>query len=417
MSLPETPVDSLRERLRRYGAGIAPAGRSAAPPAQRGPAPASGGDGAVRAHGVGQNVPASDGAVRPAADGVEVVRARYAFGHRHGAVEIGASVGWVAAEHAGAAAGMVWLDTETTGLAGGTGTYAFLVGLAYLDGETLVTEQFLLRRLRSEAHLLAAVSERLAGRPHLVTFNGQRFDWPILESRFILVRQRPAPPAAHTDLITSARRLWHRVLGTYRLSTLEAEVIGAPRHDDVPGWLIPGIYVEYLRSGDRAALDPVILHNRADLLAMVALHGEVIRTLRDLERSRVGFDWEGAGVLLQRRGEHGRAVGCFDRAVDEATDPRDRWRVLRRLSRAYRLTGEEPARRGRLEAEAASWRAADHYRVHVLEEVAKVRTRTGDLAGARQAAGESLDLATRLSLAGPAARLTKRLTRLSEPLR
>jgi len=358
--------------------------------------------------------PAADGAVRPASDGVEVVRARYAFGHRHGVVEIGASVGWVATEHAGAAAGMVWLDTETTGLAGGTGTYAFLVGLAYLDGETLVTEQFLLRRLRSEAHLLAAVSERLAGRPHLVTFNGQRFDWPILESRFILARQRPAAPAVHTDLITPARRLWHRVLGTYRLSTLEAEVIGAPRDDDVPGWLIPGIYVEYLRSGDRAALEPVIAHNRADLLAMVALHGEVIRTLRDLQRSRVGFDWEGAGMLLLRRGEHTRAASCFDRAVDEAADPRDRWRALRRLSRAYRLTGAEPARRARVEAEAASWRAADHYRVHVLEEAAKIRTRTGDLAGARQAAGEALRLAERLGLAAPAARLAKRLAKLTE---
>ena len=388
MSLPDTSVDSLRERLRRYGGGIAPARRSAAPPAQRGPAPSSGGD------------------------GVEVVRARYAFGHRHGAVEIGASVGWVAAEHAGAAAGMVWLDTETTGLAGGTGTYAFLVGLAYLDGETLVTEQFLLRRLRSEAHLLGAVSERLAGRPHLVTFNGRRFDWPILESRFILARQRPAAPDVHTDLITPARRLWHRVLGTYRLSTLEAEVIGAPRHNDVPGWLIPTIYVEYLRSGDRAALDPVIAHNRADLLAMIALHGEVIRTLRDLERSRVRFDWEGAGMLLGRRGEHERAVRCFDRAVDEAAAPRDRWRALRRLSRAYRLTGAETARCRRLEAEVASWQAADLYRVHVLEEVAKTRTRAGDLAAARGAAGEALEIASRLGLAGPVTRLTKRLVRL-----
>lgn len=388
MSLPETSIDTLRERLRRYGAGIAPAGGRPAPAHRPGAGPAGG------------------------SDGVEVIRARYAFGHRHGRVEIGASVGWVAAEHAGAATGMVWLDTETTGLAGGTGTYAFLVGLAYLDGETLVTEQFLLRRLRSEAHLLGAVSARLAGRPHLVTFNGQRFDWPILESRFVLARQRPAPPDVHTDLITPARRLWHRVLGTYRLSTLEAEVIGAPRHDDIPGWLIPGVYVEYLRSGDRAALDPIITHNRADLLAMVALHGEVIRTLTDLERSRVRFDWEGAGMLLVRRGEHERAATCFDRAVDEATDPRDRWRALRRLCRAYRLTGAEAARRRRIEAEVADWDTPDHYRVHVLEEIAKIRTRAGDLAAARGATDEALGLASRLGLAGPAARLAKRLVKL-----
>jgi uncharacterized protein YprB with RNaseH-like and TPR domain len=340
------------------------------------------------------------------------VRGRYTLAHRHGSVEIGASLGWVAAEHAGAAGGIVWLDTETTGLAGGTGTYAFLIGLAYLDGETLVTEQFLLRRLRSEALLLAAVGERLAGRPHLVTFNGQRFDWPILESRFILARQRPAAPEVHTDLITPARRLWHRVLGTYRLSTLEAEVIGAPRHDDVPGWLIPGIYVQYLRSGDRTALDPVIAHNRADLLAMVALHGEVIRTLRDLERSRVRFDWEGAGMLLMRRGEGERAASCFERAVEETGEPRDRWRALRRLSRAYRLTGAERARQRRVEAEAAGWRRADLYRMHVLEEVAKIRTRAGDLQGARVATREAVDLAMQLGLFSALGRLTTRLAKL-----
>lgn len=391
MSLPETAVDALRERLRRYGAGLAPrdkTGRSVPAPAHRPAATAAGGD------------------------GVEVVRARYALGHRHGRVEIGASIGWVAEEHAGATAGMVWLDTETTGLAGGTGTYAFLIGLAYVDGDVLVTEQFLLRRLRSEAHLLGAVGERLAGRPHLVTFNGRRFDWPILEARFVLARQRPASPEVHTDLITPARRLWHRVFGTYRLSTLEAEIVGAPRHNDVPGWLIPGIYVEYLRSGDRAALDPVIAHNRADLLAMVALHGEVLRTLHDLEASRVRFDWEGAGMLLLRRGDCGRAAACFDRAVDAAAAPRDRWRALRRLSRAYRLTGAEPARRRRLEAEVASWQAADLYRAHVLEEVAKIRARAGDVAAARGAAGEALEIASRLGLAAPAARLAKRLARL-----
>jgi uncharacterized protein len=383
-------LEDLRERLRRYEARTKPA---TAPE---------------------RTVPVSsaDGAVRPAADGVEVICARYALAHRHGTVEIGASLEWVAADHNGAAAGMVWLDTETTGLAGGTGTYAFLVGLAYLDGDTLVTEQFLLRRLRAEAHLLAAVAERLAGRPHLVTFNGRRFDWPILESRFILARQRPAAPAIHTDLITPARRLWHRILGTHRLSTLEAEVIGAPRHDDIPGWLIPGIYVEYLRSGNRTALNPIVAHNRADLLAMVVLHGEVIRTLREPERSAARLDWEGCGMLLARRGEHSKAVACFERAVGDAADPGDRRRALRRLCRAYRLTGAEPARCARLEAEAASWRGADGYRVYVLDEVSKIRRRAGNRAGATESAHEALRLAERLGLAEAAARLSRRLARL-----
>jgi hypothetical protein len=177
--------------------------------------------------------------------------------------------------------------------------------------------------------------------------------------------------------------------------------------------LIPGIYVEYLRSGNRAALEPVLGHNRADLLAMVALHGEVIRTLREPERCRVPFDWEGAGMLLMRRGDAHRSVRCFERALDGAVEPRDRWRTLRRLTRAYRLTGAHASRCARVEAEAASWRTADLYRVHVLEEAAKLRTRAGDLVGARRAVDEAVMLATRLALAAPAARLRCRLARLT----
>ncbi|HLN14401.1 MAG TPA: ribonuclease H-like domain-containing protein, partial [bacterium] len=205
---------------------------------------------------------------RPAAsgDGLEVVRATYALNHRHGRCVLGDALRSLGGADAPDLSATVWLDTETTGLAGGTGTYAFLVGLAYLEGERLVTEQLLLRRLSGEPQLLTVLAQRLERARRLVTFNGQRFDWPILEARFVLARRRPATLEVHTDLIHPARRLWHRVFGTHRLSTLEAEVLGAPRHGDVPGWEIPMIYVEYLRSTDRAALDPVIAHNRADLL-------------------------------------------------------------------------------------------------------------------------------------------------------
>jgi len=319
----------------------------------------------------------------------------------------------------------IWLDTETTGLAGGTGTYAFLIGLAYLHGDTLITEQFLLRRLSAEGRLLASLKERLRETERLVTFNGQRFDWPILEARFILARQRPAEVETHTDLIHPARWLWHRVLGTHRLSILEEEILGAPRLDDVPGWQIPWIYVQYLRNADRPALDPVIAHNRSDLLAMVGLHGEVVRVLRDPDAAARPLDWEGAGVLLARRGDHRRAAGCFERALEHTGEPGGRWRTLRRLARQYRLLGDEEGRRFRWEREAEAWSRIDRLRAQILEELAKVRERAGNVAGACAAVREAVEVTRALwggtpgagdgsDPSGLAARLDRRLARLEK---
>jgi len=329
-------------------------------------------------------------------DGVEVVRAKFGLGHRHGRCVLGEALAALGQDGGEDLARTLWLDTETTGLAGGTGTYAFLVGVAYVDGDALITEQFLLRRLSAEHRLLAALAARLGAR-RLVTFNGQRFDWPILEARFVLARQSPAVLDAHTDLIYPARRLWHRVLGTHRLSAIEAEVLGAPRDGDIPGWEIPMRYVDYLRTTDRAALNPILIHNRADLLALVLLHGEVARILRDPHAAGVPLDWEGAGVLLGRQGRHEQAVDCLARAVGETDEPGARWRILRRLTRAHRLIGDPDGARARWEDEAVAWRRPDRLRAHVLEEVAKGRAKQGDIAGAKAATEEALALASWLN--------------------
>lgn len=388
---------SLRERLRRLGAaGIA--NRSS--------------------RGVGKSRSSFSGRPLDGGEGVEIVRARYALDHRHGRCVLGEAFEAMGAPLSAEGGHTIWLDTETTGLAGGTGTYAFLVGLAYLDGQVLITEQILLRRLSAERHLLAHLADRLGRTRHLVTFNGNRFDWPILEARFVLSRQRPEPVEEHTDLIHPARRLWHKVFGTHRLSALEAEVLGAPRLNDVPGWQIPMIYVEYLRSSDRGALEPVLTHNRADLLAMIMLQGEVARILRDPFSVETQLDWEGAGVLLGRRGDHGSAMACFERAAQGADEPVARWRILRRLARELRVLRDEDGLRARWEREAATWTGRDRFRLRVLEEVAKSRERAGDNAGACQAADEALTLALMtcdpLDLAGPVGRLTRRIARLKK---
>jgi uncharacterized protein YprB with RNaseH-like and TPR domain len=331
--------------------------------------------------------------VPAAGEGFEVVRARFALSHRHGHTALGESLSELATDAAGAEpSDTLWLDTETTGLAGGTGTYVFLVGLGFFDGAAFSVEQFLLRRLSAEERFLAALLGRLAGARHLVTFNGRRFDWPLLETRFILTRLRPRPIDLHTDLIYPARRLWHRVLGTHRLTVLEADVLGAPRANDMPGWMIPQVYVQYLRTSDRTALEPVLSHNRADLLALLTLHAHVARVLRDPDAVQDTIDWEGAGVLLARDGNHHEAARCFERALTGPLAWWETWRVLRRCGREYRALADRERARALWEEAARAPHDDSRLRARVLVELAKARERVEDPAGARQAAEEALRL-------------------------
>src|SRR5262249_9101235 len=124
----------------------------------------------------------------------------------------------------------LFLDTETTGLAGGTGTYAFLVGLAWWDAGGLQVEQLFMRDFAEEHSLLSELAERLQDRPVRVTFNGKSFDWPLLENRFTMTRRIPVPKlAGHVDLLHPARTLWKLRLGSVRLVDLEKYVLDAPR--------------------------------------------------------------------------------------------------------------------------------------------------------------------------------------------
>ena len=236
----------------------------------------------------------------------------------------------------------------------------------------------------------------------LVTFNGRRFDWPLLEARFVLTRFRPLAFDLHTDLIYPARRLWHRVLGTHRLSALEADVLGAPRTGDIAGWDIPRTYIEYLRSTDRNALEPILAHNRSDLLALIVLHATVFRVLRDAPGGCGPIDWEGAGVLLAKRNEHDRAASCFEQALASPIEAPDRWRVLRRCARQYRNLGESRRAQERWEEAARILRRGDRYRAQVLVEVASGRKAAGDGAGAHAAAAEALGIIRRLRAGGNA---------------
>lgn len=167
---------------------------------------------------------------------------------------------------------LLCLDTETTGLAGGTGTVAFMVGLAWLEGRSLRLVQWLLAGFAAEASLLAKVRERMALAGVLVTFNGKSFDLPLLKARARLAgTDLPTDGLAHLDLLHVTRRLLQVGWPDCRLRTAEARALRLERSDDLPGAEAPAAWRRWLERGDTSLLGRVADHNRADLLALVAL--------------------------------------------------------------------------------------------------------------------------------------------------
>jgi len=166
----------------------------------------------------------------------------------------------------------VFLDTETTGLAGGTGTAAFLVGVGWVEGERFRFRQYFMRDYHEEPALLRGLADDLAGVERIVTFNGGLFDVPLLESRYRLNRERfPLGQALHFDLLHPARRLWKSRLESCRLQSLERALLAITRRGDVPGDEIPRIYFDFVRRRDGRAMARVLEHNRLDVLSLAAL--------------------------------------------------------------------------------------------------------------------------------------------------
>ncbi len=218
----------------------------------------------------------------------------------------------------------LFLDTETTGLAGGTGTYAFLIGLAWWDAGGLQVEQFFMRDFAEEHSLLQEFSQRVAERPVLVTFNGKSFDWPLLENRFTMTRSIAVPKlAAHLDLLHPARALWKLRLGSVRLVELERHVLDAPRlgwhrENDVASALIPQFYFDYLRGGPAEPLAGVVRHNQMDLRGLAALFCKINELLSEppgTANEIESLDLFGLARFLQRRGENDRAHSACAQAL------------------------------------------------------------------------------------------------------
>ena len=391
-------LDELRRIIRRIETRRTP--RAAAEPIER---------------VVGGQIVETDGGA------LVIVRREYPLQHRHGRVpltgvreaplDVLARVARVESAPVSADR-LLFLDTETTGLAGGTGTYAFLVGAGWIERDVFVVVQHFMRDLDEEPALLAALAPLLERAGAIVTFNGGGFDLPLLETRFVLARRRWPATLAHFDMLRPSRRVWTGCFDDCRLGTLERDVLGLAREHDVPGGLIPTLYFDWLRRKRAAPLTRIFEHNRDDVLSLAALVGWFGAALSEAPALRAE---EGAGRgRLWEPVDLERALGCYRAALDAGLSGEDAHWVRLRLA-----WWEKRAARWQTACEL--WDAArqrELFDPRPWEELAKFHEhRARDFAAARAVVSDALELAR---AAGAAERVletfTYRLARIERRL-
>jgi len=316
---------------------------------------------------------------------------------------LGGSGGLLPAAEHGVTPRLLFFDLETTGLSGGAGTYAFLVGFGFFDEDGFRTRQYFLRGYGEERALLDAVAAEVTSagdaRPLvLVTYNGRAFDVPLIETRYQFNRMRsPFGDLPHVDMLSPARRLWkrrpaaaggpppaaggpitrHAVVGrepraagrfddapgSCSLTAIERDILGLHRQDDVPGWEIPARYFGYARSGDASGLAAVFEHNRLDLVSLAAVAGLVLEMAREGGSvARSLHDSLGIGRLLESLGRLDEAERCYVVAAADDGTPDQQW--------------DRTAR-----ADALHWLALHRRRMHRYQEAAEAWLALSEMPG------------------------------------
>lgn len=306
---------------------------------------------------------------------VRIVRERFALSHLHGEVATGDALAVDPVTVARLAfdprvetvdlSQALFLDTETTGLAGGAGTIPFLVGIGRFTAGAFEVEQLVLERAGEEAPLLEYLRSRIEDASCIITYNGKSYDWPLLRTRYVLNRVPMTAPRAHVDLLHAARRIYRRRLQRTRLIDLESDVLGFERVDDVGGAQIPEIYFRFLRDRNPAPLAGVLEHNVHDIVALTGILSRLADGYRALRLDEDGRDRLGYAEVAERHRDHARAAKFAQAAaVAEGgdTECRVRARLLEaRVARRERdVEAEASALRDALQDAEGEWEAKVH---------------------------------------------------------
>jgi uncharacterized protein len=310
-----------------------------------------------------------------------------------------------------------FLDTETTGLAGGSGTYAFLIGVGRITREGFKVRQFFMREYAEERSILSALETHLNDFDVLITYNGKSYDQPLLETRYLMTRHKaPFARLGHLDLLHGARRLWKLRLASCRLMQLEEQILGVYRDGDLPGELIPYVYFEYLRSRQAQRLVPIFHHNAMDILTLACLTAIVpaaFRTTDSESLARVGVrrgeDLAGIARWLLAAEEHAQALELLKRAIEAGLPDPLLFRALWDIALLEKKLGR-PAAALHVLNELVTCK--NEYRVRALEELAKHHEHEeGNYVLALEFTNQALEFEPSSALSHRRARLERRLTK------
>jgi uncharacterized protein YprB with RNaseH-like and TPR domain len=263
----------------------------------------------------------------------------------------------------------VFLDTETSGLAGGTGTYAFMIGIGKFVEDGFHLSQFFMRDPIEEPAQLAAVSGALDSCKVLVTYNGKSFDIPLLNSRYITNSEPPLLKSyPHIDLLHMARRLWRDRLPSRTLGSIEENILNIRRTEqDIPGWMVPSIYFDYLLTGDARPLLNVFYHNAMDIISLASLLNHISRIFDDPHGGLVehGIDLIAMGKIFEEMSEFDAAAECYAQGLEFDIPDSIRGQAIQRWSILEK-------RRNNLPISIQLWqKAAEYEEVYAHVELAK----------------------------------------------
>ncbi len=269
------------------------------------------------------------------------------------------------------AAKWAFLDAETAGLAGGAGTYAFLIGVGRIAADGFRIRQFLMREFAEERSVLSALAAHLAQFDVLITYNGKTYDEPLLETRYRTLRlPSPFGRLQHLDLLVSARRLWKLRLDSCRLMDLEQQILGVERDGDLAGELIPYVYCEYLRTREAVRLVPVLHHNAVDILTLACLTAIMPRAFDSPEEAGFnhGAEMAALGRWFLKTNQLERALGLFRKAISAGVGDDILFRSLWDIAATEKRLGHDEAAQRALADLAAS---PNPFQAAAYEELAK----------------------------------------------
>lgn len=262
----------------------------------------------------------------------------------------------------------LFFDTETTGLAGGAGTFAFLIGIGFWEEKEFHVVQFFLPEPIEESAMLAGFDEIITSFRVLVSFNGKTFDAPLLNARHVLnCFQLPFTDKSHLDLLHLARRIWRDRLPSRALANLEKDILFYSRtEEEIPGWMIPDLYLEYLRTKDARPLKGVFYHNSIDILSLAALFVHTSKLLENpIQPEMPGLDIVAVAKIYEDLQQYEKALDCYEAGLTAGLPPQYYAQTLLRFADLYR-------RQDKINLSLSLWEKASGFgEIAAIEELAK----------------------------------------------